>query len=664
MRVRGTRVTRAVLAIALLAGVAGRLAAADARSDYLLGLQAQAAGDWTSAVERYRAALAANPAYVEAATGLAETLLALEAWDEAATWAARARQLDRTNPSLVALEGRIRLGAGDVAGARAAFNAVLSTRPNDLEARFGLAEADVAEGRTRSALDRYAAALAIAPGSRRGLLSLAILSESTGDAAGADRAIELALRSHAGDAGVQLAAADLYGGRGRWDLAERHARAALAAAPGSAAARRALATVLIAQRRHEEAAALLREVVAVDRGDGLAWYTLARAYQLMADPAKALAAYAGALAASPDDETARIAQEYVAIDALKVEDAQRGALAQVHRDAGAALEATSALEKALAEYRRSLLLDPASRDGRVGFARVNRSLGFPGKQLSELSVLVDLGVKDAALLDAVEGLRAYLDDTVSRRWGLDQYAIERVRHLAAVATIGGASPLRHPLAAADLARAFRDTLTRHDALAVTAGPVMATGFDAALRAAAAAGADYLLVLGMEESERTFSATATVYLARTGAPVAAWNAFRTGNDRVRDVFLRLGAQLAAALPARGTLLRRSLDSGLVDLGTRHGMAVGTKLVIVRKGRVRLAAASPATAWDEADVVGDFTVTAVDEAVSEGTITRRGTFDLVNAGDEVAVARAAAAAAPAAAATARPGLLGRLRALFGR
>ena len=380
-------------------------------------------------------------------------------------------------------------------------------------------------------------------------------------------------------------------------------------------------------------------------------------------PAKALAAFGSALAAAPDDETTQIVREYAAIDALKAEDGERAKLAQVHREAAAALEGTSSLEKALAEYRRSLLLDPASRDGRVGYARVSRSMGFPGKQLSELSVLVALGNKDAAVLDAVEGLQAELDDAVSRSWDVDQYAIERLRHLLTVSTIGGASPLRHPLAAADLARAFRDTLTRHDALAVANGPVSATGFDAAFRAAATAGAAYFIVLGMDESERTFAASATLYLARTGAQVASYSAFRTGNDRVRDVFLRIGSQIAAALPARGTLLRRSHDRGLIDLGTRQGVQVGTKLAIVKKGRVRLAADAPGVAWEEADVVGDFTVTAVDEALSEGTVTRRGTFDLVNAGDEVVRAPAMPPAAAAVAAP-RPGLLARLRGLFGR
>lgn len=657
----GTCAAAAAVAIAF---AGARLEAADARERYLLGARAQAATDWAAAVEQYRAALSANPAYLEAAVGLAETLLALEEYEEALRWAVLARRLDATDPSLAVLEARIRLGAGETAAARAVFDDVLARWPNNLEARFGLAEADVAEGRTRSALDRYAAALAIAPTSRRGLLSLAILRESTGDRAGADQAIELALRSHAGDAAVQLAASDLYGGRGRWDLAERHARAALAIAPSSSSARLALATAELALARYPDAIAALREIVSVDRGDAAAWYLLALAYARSGDTPKALASFASAVAAAPDDETARIVGEYAAIDALAAEDPRRGTLAAYHRDAARQLEDRSMLEKALAEYRRSLLLEPASRDGRLGFARVYRALGFPDKQLSELKVLVGLGVQDAAVLDEVEALEAELDATVSRRWAVDQYALERRRHLIAVSTVGGASPLAHPLAAGDLARAFRDALTRHDSLDVTGGGLLVTGLDAAFRSAAAAGADYALVVEFEESDRTFSAAATLYLARTGARLASYSALRTGNDRVRDALLRVGGLVAAAVPARGTLVARRFERGLVDLGSQHGLAPGLKLAIVRKGRARLAADGPGIAWDDADVVGEFTVTEVDEAVSEGTIARRGPFDLVNVGDEVVRPRPTAPAAEPAPPVQRPGLLARLLALFGR
>jgi hypothetical protein len=50
-------------------------------------------------------------------------------------------------------------------------------------------------------------------------------------------------------------------------------------------------------------------------------------------------------------------------------------------------------------------------------------------------------------------------------------------------------------------------------------------------------------------------------------------------------------------------------------------------------VRLRPDGPGLSYDEKDVLGDFSVTATDEAVSEGSVKGRGYFDYVNARDEV-------------------------------
>jgi hypothetical protein len=144
-------------------------------------------------------------------------------------------------------------------------------------------------------------------------------------------------------------------------------------------------------------------------------------------------------------------------------------------------------------------------------------------------------------------------------------------------------------------------------------------------------------------------------------------YRTGNDRVRDSFLRICADIAARLPIRGTLIARKVDQGLIDLGSIHGVKKGDRLLIVRKGAVRLSNQGPALSWEQADVVGELTVAAVDEAVAEGTIARKGYFDLVNVGDTVAfepVAIPAAKPAPAEPLTGVRGLLARLFRLGGR
>ncbi len=621
-----------VVLIALLCG-APPLFAADARTAYLDGASAQGKEDFPLAVEKYKEALAINPAYLEPMVGLAESFFQMEEYDEAAAFVAMARTYDGSNPDLAVLEGRIRIGLGNIPAARALFTEVLGRQPNNVEARLGMAEADVGEGKPKAALDRYAQTLKLAPESARALLSLAALSDESGNAVRAGAYYELALKSHSSDPMVQLAAASWYTGTGDFRVAEKHAQIALSLRPGLERARILLGGIYLQTARYADAVAILRDVVTANRDNALAWYSLALAYRKTPDPAKALSSYASALQARPDDEVARIGQENTAVESLPMDDAQRRKLAAYHIGQGRAFEDRSFLEKALAEYRRALLLDPTSRDGRVGYARIYHRFGFPAKYLSELQVLAKLGSKDTFVSDEIDRLSSTLGDSVSHAWGYDQYNMDRTRYAISVYTIISSNRLVHTLASEDLARSFSSSLGRYDSISTPEVTSGVSGFDQAFRAARTAGTDYFVVLAVDEAERSFSATVDLYLSRTGGRIASFAAFRTGNDRVRDSFMKLAGQIADLLSPRGTLLARRFGQGAIDLGGFQGLKKDDALVVVRKGGVHLRPDGPGLTFDEKDVIGDFKVTGLDEAVSEGTVSGRGYFDYVNAGDQV-------------------------------
>jgi tetratricopeptide (TPR) repeat protein len=652
-----TNSRRAVAAWALLTAGSWGLFAADARSSYRSGAAAQAAEDYPLAVERYIAALAANPAYLEPMTGLAESFFLMEEYDEALRWVTEALKYDRDNTTLAVLQARVLIGLGRPADARRRLQPVLALLPNDLEARLALAECDIAEGKSKSALAEYARTLHLAPESRTALLSLALLSESTGDAAAAARYYELALRSHPSDPEVRLAAAAWESGRGRLAAAETHARTALSLAPSMTRARVTLGGILLGRGAPVDAAAVLREVVAVERDDPTAWYTLGQAYRAAGDPARAMAAFASGVTASPGDELCRLGQENTAIESLKLDDPARRRAAAFHLEQGRLLEGRNAPEQALAEYRRALILDPTGAVARAAYAGVFRGMGFPAKYLSELRVIASLGSADARVSDEIEALSSLLGDSLSNSWGYDQYNVARVRYVVPVFTIPSANRLRHPSADEDLARLFAAMLTRVDSVSVPDAGRIAGSFDQAFRAARESGSDWFVVLGLEESSRSFSTVADLHLSRTGARMARFPVFRTGNDRVRDSFLRACTDIAARLPLRGTLIAREVDRGLVDLGSFQGVKKGDTLLVVRKGAVKLSNAGIALAWEQGDVLGRLELTAVDEGVAEGTIARQGWFDTVNVSDQVLVDRPAASPAPAAA-PAPAGLLARL------
>jgi tetratricopeptide (TPR) repeat protein len=643
-------VLAAALAAVLLAPSASF--AADARGAYLEGAAAEGREDYALAVEKYKEALSLNSAYLEPMVGLAESFFQMEEYDEASTWISKARTFDRSNPDLAVLEGRIRIGQGNVAAARALFSAVLRLQPNNVEARLGTAEADIADGKPQTALGEYAQTLKLAPESTRAVLSLAMLSDESGDTTRAGSYYELALKSHSSDPQVQLASAAWYASTGSFQTAEKHAQIALSLKPGMDRARILLGGIYLQTARYADAISLFRDVVTANRDNALAWYSLGLAYRKSGDAAKAISSYASALTARADDEVARIGQEAAAVESLPMDDPQRHAMGAFHYAQGKAFEDRAFLEKALAEYRRALILDPTAQDARVGFARIYKNLGFPAKYLSELQVLAKLGSKDTFVSDEIERLASALSESVSRSWGYDQYNLDRSRYSIPVYTLAAKNRLVHPLASEDVAKYFGSLLGRYDSITMPDAPPAVSGFDQAFRAARAAGNDYFIVLSIDEADRSFSATVDLYLGRTGGRIASFAAFRTGNDRVRDSLMKLASQVAALLPARGTLLVRKFGQGAIDLGSFQGVKSGDALVIVRKGGARLRSDGPGLAYDDRDVIGDFKVTSLDEAVSEGSVTPRGYFDYVNAGDQV-VYPVQAAAPPTVGAAQRSG-----------
>ena len=170
--------TVAVLALAAIAlcGLSHPTSAqsgADRQSDpkilYQRGRAEQARSNLLAAVELYRASLIENPAYDKPLIGLAESFFALEEYEQALEYLKEAQKYDRGNLDLIVLEGRIAIALEQPARARSLFESVQQKEPNNLEARFGLAELDIAQGRTRNASQRYIETLKIRPESQKAL---------------------------------------------------------------------------------------------------------------------------------------------------------------------------------------------------------------------------------------------------------------------------------------------------------------------------------------------------------------------------------------------------------------------------------------------------------------------------------------------------------------
>jgi len=597
------------------------------------GRAEQSRSSHLAAVKLYRASLKENPDYVLPMIGLAESFFALEEYEESLAYLKTAQIYDRSNLDLLVLEGRIAIARNQPAKARELFETVLERQKNNLEARFGLAELDIAQGRIREASKRYIETLKIRPQSQKALLSLALLSESESDQEAAEAYLELALKYHTYDPRVHFAAARFAIGKGKPDRAERYLLTAIALNPKFSEARRLLAQVYLLQDYPDKAVTVLREILDEDREIPSVWYTLGLAYDRSGNTEQAIRSLAQVLRLRPDDEIARIALENIALEKLPIQDPVRQRYAAYHIERGTLFQEHNLLDKALLAYRRALRLQPESKEARLLYAGLYRIMGFPGKYKRELEVLRDLGYEDTVISDDIEIIESSNYDSVAARWAIDQYGLEKKRYSIALYHLATASRTMHSFSGQVTAEYLKDLLQRYPDLALMETALNVDHLDSAFAEARQAAADYFLVAHIEESERSFTVVLDMHLAGTGKLLRTFRVFRTGNDRVQDCFNIIADRFHEILPLKATLLVRQFDRGVIDLGTNEGLEQAQEFAIVKKGRVQIRHDTIGLTTEEQQVIGTFTVTELDEQICEGTIAKKSFFDHVNSGDEI-------------------------------
>ena len=633
-----------LLAVVLCVTVVLPLAAQDSPvSLYRQAQQALAQGEPFRAVELFTAALEQNPAYADALRGIAEAYYELGEYDQALEHAERylrtASDLSRARNLLA----RVHIGLGNLDRAEELYTSVLSESPNNLEATIGTAELAVARDATETALARFEEARRLAPTNRRVLLSLALVHRYAGRAEAAERYTMLALQHHPEHPLVHLLAAEYFLEQGRLDRASTQAELTLSLRPENEDALMLRARIAFLRSDYENAASHAGEVIGANRANEVAWYIRAVSLERLDRIDESIETLELAIRAVDDSEFLRLFAEQVLREHRDPDDELRSSYASYHFDRAARFEDENLLSRALVAYRRGLRLDPYARRGRIGFAEIFRTRGAPSKYLRELEVLAAVGDEDRFLSDRIESFRSALAETPAREWGVDQFSLERLPFAIDLFVSPEQSDLSHPDGAVVYGEYLRDRLISREMLSVPRPAAIADGFAQAYGTARASGSDYFLIVGVEEVDRSIRLDGELFLSRTGEPLDRFRAYRTGNDRIERAVGGVVDAVAASLPLRGRLLERRGERGLVSLGSLDGVEADDELVIVRGGGVMLSTEEPGYRFSESESVGTFVVTRTDALVSEGTVTRRGFFDLISVGD--VVVRAPSEDAPA-------------------
>ena len=598
------------------------------------GERALRQGDYFEAVEFFRRALTLNPNDFPSNRGLAEAYYWLGEYDQAERFAQTARTLARQNPDVLTLSGRIAIGLGDLDRAGEFFRTALDLEPNNADAELGLAELALAGGKSLDAVRALERALQIRPEYRKALLSLVLVYEAAGEIDAAERYLDLALDAHADSPETHILAAEFELRRGDTREAARQARIAQSLDADNAAAPRIRSVASILDGNYAEVIVTSEELLRERRNDAEVWYLRGIALIRTGETDEGMNAFLSALRFAPDNEVIRLVAEEVALSEYPMDAPVRAELAGHVADKAQRLTREFQFRKALALYQRALRLTPFDADLRIAYADLHRTMGHRATYLSELEVVDTSQMERPGLETRIAVYRNALSDSVSRRWGIDQFTIQRERTPIAVYLVEGAEPAGYPLSGDALLAGVTRTIGSLPRVEVSARG-QSRDFAAAFSDARSHDVTFFILLRFEAAPRSFGVSGSLYVARTGTPVATISAVRSGPDRVTDVVVAVSRRIEELLPLLAEVIARRGQRLVLDAGQRDGLEEGSELLILPASAVLIEPASLGYEYDAEDVLGTVSVTVVDDLIAEGTVATRGVTDSVVVGDSAIV-----------------------------
>lgn len=657
------KVTLALSLIFLL--LIGSIYAKNALEYFEEGLAAQNNEDWYSASTLFMEAINLNNVYFDAWYHLAQCSYQLGEFDLSLSQLETADKYAKDSDLCNNLKGMIYIAQGKLAEARDLFNSVLKKTPNNVDARFGLAELDLFNGKLGGATKQYNEALKREHDNRKALLSLALIASHEGKYDAALKYIDSSIKSYSGEKEVHYLASVIYSMVGDLDTANREALIALDIDANYDKARELLAKVLFLQGKYEEAITLCDYRLNKDRKLNSAWYLKGISYLELQNVEEAIDTFDTGLSIIPEDEVMRACLETLINDGendfVAQGDERRKEWAAYHIKKARECEKRFDKQAATYEYQRALKIEPTNEEARRSYAGMLKLNGLNELYLEQLLFIrqnklniqtpiveggqkeAKLNYKDTLLNDTIEAYDSLLQDTLAKKWEVEPFYLDKTRwnvglYYTKDSCINSKNVSQIHLLNDKVASLFSaDTFLGLASSLVKATSDMIESFGEAYKKARDARQDYFAILSIDEGERDLTLIYTLYSARTGNKIKEGSFYGTGNDKYVNTIRRFRQDILEGLTVRGRIIGREGKTLLCDIGKSENLKAGSVFDIVKKDCISTSASEKGVSYKKQDILGAYTITKVGEEVSEGSFTYIGFYDKVNVGDEIVLVK---------------------------
>ena len=652
---------------------------------YRQGQQLEAQGRYTEAIFAYQDALQGNPFYIESKVGLARCYFEMGNLALSRETVRSALAQDPRNVDALILLGRVETAMKHFQEAEAALSRAREQEPARLEIRYRLGDLYRAQGKYRQAIGLYREILTVYPRDVKAHIYLGILHTELGELERAggyyrkavsldshDPLTHLNLARHYFRMGVNRAQEGVETGADYFEAGVSETRTAIAIMEEDAQAEDSLllrkeiagayeliGAIRFHQERYEEAIESFSRAVALHDEGYLIWYELGYSHEMLGRNADALNAYEKALNRRIDDEIVRFRLENLLLE-LYPRDLDNPAKllhADSHFREGRFNLERNLFDKAFFHFKRAVMLDPVDPGKRLALADLYRIRRYYELYLHELKTIVHetLDVDTVDLNDRIEIYEARVRRNLAAQWRVRQYEedaespsyIPKTRSRIAVLNafeldyIGG--DFLHRRLSRTLVEMLNlvlnyyekiEVLPRYEEVFTETGALPELHNDReALEEARRLGAQYYVTGDVVEREDSLKVHMEVHSAFNGMLLHELTTFYTGNERVFNTVTSLAAALNQFVPLRGMIVRMEGTRALINLGRAHGVEREMRFHILREGGLQVNPETGEYEYDDDEVLGELSITNVDEMIAEGTYTYAGLFNRVNVYDLV-------------------------------
>ena len=325
---------------------------------------------------------------------------------------------------------------------------------------------------------------------------------------------------------------------------------------------------------------------------------------------------------------------------------QRKEAADWHLRKGGIYEENFYFERAYDEYRRARLLYKDDPDVWLAYTDIIRKLGFQEHYRDSLNAALkdipETRTESTMLKRRLDLLEHSEQDSIADRWNIsDPWIVETAEWDVGVYVLetGHSLPI-HSGSQDTLAMYFADLADIHPDIRVPTDSSgwnlevrKTTDFSAAFKKSRELLEDYFIILTFAETERTFSASGELYLARTGERIGRFDELRTGQGKVSDTLHVLADTMSDSIPGLMKILSVDGNRVLMNKGRWHGIGLEEPWIVIRNGAGRPAAVDGGLSYTPGDYLGKVDINEISEPLCEGTFVKSGDFDFISPGDEL-------------------------------